>query len=63
MRKIKKSIFIFDDGLQLHLDFGENIGFAVHPEFVQDDEESKKKYEKELNKTISNIIRLVSSVS
>ena len=63
MRKVKKSIFIFDDELQLHLDFGENSGFIVHPELHQDDEDSKKKYEQELNKTISNIIKLVSSVS
>lgn len=63
MRKVKRAKISFDDSLQLQFDFGEKTDCCiVCPEFPMSDSE-KEKYEKELNRTISNIIRMLSSVS
>lgn len=63
MRNISEVKLVFkDDDLQFHFNFDEGSVYYAHSEPVFKDDKEKKKYEQELENTILNIVKVLSSV-
>ncbi len=62
MRKVRKGKIVFDDELQLQFDFGSN-SFCYSGLNPPMSDSERDRYERELEKTISNIVSLLNNVS